>query len=169
MLPPEKPGVNGRILLAILNEEKLRRVLGHMLDENEFLSPYGIRSLSKFHAAHPYIYYLNGQDLRVAYLPAESDLGHVRRELQLARTHLDAGQRSHHPGSAEPVPYYGDDFTVECPTGSGKRMNLLEVSAEIGHRLSSIFTQDEHGRRPVYGGIEKFQTDPQLAGPYPLP
>ena len=72
--PPEKPGVNGRLLLAILNEEKLRRILGHMLDENEFLSPYGIRSLSKFHAAHPYKYYINGQVSQVTYLPAEFGL-----------------------------------------------------------------------------------------------
>jgi hypothetical protein len=158
--PPGKPGVEGRLLFAILNEEKLRRVLGHMLDENEFLSPYGIRALSKFHATHPYDYYVNGQDLRVAYLPAESDSGmfggnsNWRGPIWMPVNILMIR------GLLNLYTYYGDSFTVECPTGTGKRMNLLEVAAEIGQRLTRIFTRDEQGRRPVYGGIEKFQTDP---------
>lgn len=158
--PPGKPGVEGRLLFAILNEEKLRRVLGHMLDENEFLSPYGIRALSKFHATHPYDYYVNGRDLRVAYLPAESDSGmfggnsNWRGPIWMPVNILMIR------GLLNLYTYYGDGFTVECPTGSGKRMNLVEVAAEIGQRLTRIFARDGQGRRPVYGGIEKFQTDP---------
>jgi hypothetical protein len=158
--PPGQPGVNGRLLLAILNEDKLRRVLGHMLDENEFLSPYGIRALSKYHSANPYDYYVNGRDLRVAYLPAESDTGmfggnsNWRGPIWMPVNVLLIR------GLLNLYAYYGDNFTVECPTGSGKRMNLLEVCAEIGQRLTRIFTRDEHGHRPVNGGIEKFQTDP---------
>ncbi len=158
--PPNKPGVNGRLLLSILNEDKLRRVLGYMLDENEFLSPYGIRAISRYHADHPYIYHLDGQELRVDYLPAELDSG------------MFGGNSNWRGPIWMPVngliirallnmyAYYGDDFTVECPTGSGKQMNLFKVSEEIARRLGNIFTQDEHGHRPVYGGMEKFQTDP---------
>jgi hypothetical protein len=158
--PPNKPGVDGRLLLAILNEEKLRRVLGYMLDENEFLSPYGIRAISRYHADHPYIYHMDGHDLRVDYLPAESDSG------------MFGGNSNWRGPIWMPInvliiraliflyTYYGNDFTVECPTGSGKRMNLFQVSEDIAHRLGSIFFQDKNGRRPVYGGMEKFQTDP---------
>ncbi len=158
--PPNKPGVDGRLLFSILNEDKLRRVLGYMLDENEFLSPYGIRAISRYHADHPYIYHLDGQDLRVDYLPAESDSGMFGGNSNwrgpiwmpvnglIIRALLNMYQ------------YYGNDFTVECPTGSGKRMNLFKVSEEIARRLGSIFAQDKRGRRPVYGGMEKFQTDP---------
>ncbi|WP_440948091.1 MGH1-like glycoside hydrolase domain-containing protein [Methanosarcina sp. T3] len=153
-------GVAERSLFSLLNPESLRRVLSKMLDEEEFLSPYGIRSLSKFHLRHPYIFRLNGQEYRVDYQPAESNTGTfggnsnwrgpiwfpvnaliIRALLQF---HM----------------YYGDGFRIECPTGSGKMMNLLEVAKEIGDRLTRIFLRDEKGGRPVYGGTEKFQTDP---------
>jgi hypothetical protein len=158
--PPDKPGVAGRLLLSILNEEKLRRVLSYMLDEDEFLSPYGIRAISRYHEDHPYTYQMDGQELRVGYLPAESDSG------------MFGGNSNWRGPIWMPVnglivrsllnlySYYGKEFTVECPTGSGKQMNLYEVSEEITRRLSSIFHRDKSGHRPVYGGTEKFQTDP---------
>jgi hypothetical protein len=131
-----------------------------MLDENEFLSPYGIRSLSRFHEQHPYILNAGGQEYRVEYLPAESNTG------------MFGGNSNWRGPVWMPVNaliiralqnfylYYGDNFKIECPTGSGKMMNLFEVSKEIADRLARIFTRDENGRRPVYGGTEKFQSDP---------
>jgi Glycosyl hydrolase family 63 C-terminal domain len=157
---PKHLGSNGRGLLAVLNPERLRRVLTRMLDENEFLGPYGIRSISKFHEQHPYVYHLNGQEYRVDYLPAESNTG------------MFGGNSNWRGPVWMPVNamiirallqyylYYGDNFKIECPTGSGKMMNLFEVSKEISDRLTRTFLRNEHGRRPVYGGTEKFQTDP---------
>jgi len=157
---PGPHGLHNRHLLSILNEEKLRRVLGPMLDENEFLSPYGIRALSRYHADHPYVYNMNGSELRVGYLPAESDSG------------MFGGNSNWRGPIWMPVnaliirallnmyAYYGDNFKVECPTGSGKKMNLYEISEEIARRLASVFIPDKQGRRPVYGGAEKFQSDP---------
>jgi hypothetical protein len=153
-------GVAERGMLALVNQERLRRILSKMLDENEFLSPYGIRSLSKFHEQHPYVFNLGGQEYRVDYLPAESNTG------------MFGGNSNWRGPIWMPVNalilrallnfylYYGDNFKIECPTGSGKLMNLFEVSKEIADRLARIFTRDEHGRRPVYGGTEKFQNDP---------
>jgi Glycosyl hydrolase family 63 C-terminal domain len=157
---PVKQGNGGRRLGAILNEVNLRRVLAKMLDENEFLSPYGIRSLSRYHAEHPYVFSASGQEYRVSYLAAESDTG------------MFGGNSNWRGPIWMPVNgliirallqfylYYGDNFKVECPTGSGKMMNLFEVAREIGARLTRIFERDAQGRRPVYGGTEKFQTDP---------
>jgi hypothetical protein len=157
---PLKNGVAGRRLASILDETKLRRVLHKMLDPNEFLSDYGIRSLSKFHANHPYVVQVGGNEYRVSYLPAESDTG------------MFGGNSNWRGPIWMPVnaliirallqyyTYYGDDFTVECPTGSGNRMNLYQVAHEVSRRLANIFLQDQAGRRPVYGGIPKFQTDP---------
>lgn len=131
-----------------------------MLDENEFLSPFGIRALSRYHLEHPYIFYVHGEEYRVQYLPAESDSG------------MFGGNSNWRGPIWMPVNaliirallsyylYYGDNFKIECPTGSGKMMNLFEVSKEIAARLTRIFLQDERGRRPVYGGAEKFQSDP---------
>jgi hypothetical protein len=139
---------------------RLRRILAKMLDENEFLSPCGIRSLSRFHEQHPYVFQVHGQDYRVDYLPAESNTG------------MFGGNCNWRGPVWMPVNLlivralqqfslcYGDNFKIECPTGSGKMMNLFEVSKEIADRLSRIFLRDENGRRPVYGGTEKFQTDP---------
>jgi len=160
---PTGPGNYGaaeRGILALLNPERLRRILTKMLDENEFLGPYGIRSLSKFHKDHPFVLYVEGQEYRVDYLPAESNTG------------MFGGNSNWRGPVWMPVNsliiralqnfylYYGDDFKIECPTGSGKMMNLFDVSKEIADRLARIFTRDENGRRPVYGGAEKFQTDP---------
>jgi hypothetical protein len=157
---PMKTGYAGRRLAAILNEERLRRVLETMLDENEFLSPYGIRSLSRCHAEHPFVFRAGDQEYRVLYLPAESDTGMF-------------GGNSNWRGPiwmpvnvliiralAQYYTYYGNDFTVECPTGSGRKMNLYQVAEELTRRLANIFLRDKDGRRPVYGGTRKFQEDP---------
>ena len=157
---PNHYGVAGRTILALVNQERLRRILTKMLDENEFLSAYGIRALSKFHEDHPYVFRVGGHEHRVEYLPAESDSGMfggnsnwrgpiwMPVNVMLIRALLNF------------YDYYGDTFTIECPTGSGKMMNLFEVAKEISDRLTRIFLRDGSGRRPVYGGTEKFQTDP---------
>jgi len=152
-------GVADRGILALVNPDRLRRILTKMLDENEFLSPYGIRALSKFHDRHPYVFHVNGQAHVVDYLPAESNTG------------MFGGNSNWRGPIWMPVnallirallnfySYYGDNFKIECPTGSGKLMNLFEVAKEISDRLTRIFLRDESGRRPVYGGTTKFQED----------
>jgi hypothetical protein len=156
---PGHTGVADRGIFALLNEERLRRILSKMLDEEEFLSPYGIRSLSKFHQQHPFVFYAGGQAYRVDYLPAESNTG------------MFGGNSNWRGPIWMPVNaliirallqyylYYGDNFKIECPTGSGRMMNLFDVSKEIADRLTRIFLRDERGLRPVYGGTEKFQSD----------
>ncbi|KIC95946.1 MGH1-like glycoside hydrolase domain-containing protein [Flavihumibacter solisilvae] len=157
---PGHYGVGGRGILALLNPERLRRVLTKMLDENEFLSPYGIRSLSRYHLEHPFIFNVEGQDFRVDYLPAESDTGmfggnsNWRGPVWMPMNVLIIRALLQY------YLYYGDNFKIECPTGSGNHMNLFEVARDISDRLTRIFLQDENGRRPVYGGTEKFQSDP---------
>jgi hypothetical protein len=158
--PIGEVGTNGRRLLSVLNEDKLRRILAQMLDEEHFLSPYGIRSLSRWHLEHPYTVQVHGEEFRVEYLPAESNSG------------MFGGNSNWRGPVWMPVngllirallvyySYYGDDFKVEFPTHSGQMMTLYEVAREIGLRLARIFEQDETGRRPVYGGTEKFQEDP---------
>ncbi len=164
----ETSGVGARRLLAICfkppggkeDQNKLRHILRKMLDENEFLSPHGIRSVSKFHAEHPYIFEANGEQYQVDYEPAESTTSlfggnsNWRGPIWFPINYLiiEALQRFHH--------YLGDDFKVECPTGSGKQMNLFEVAIELSQRLAGIFIRDESGRRPLYGSMETFQTDP---------
>jgi hypothetical protein len=157
---PGKIGISGRTMTAVLNETKLRRVLTKMLDEKEFLSPYGIRSLSRFHAEHPYVFRAGSQDYSVSYLPAESDTG------------MFGGNSNWRGPIWMPVNaliirallmyymYYGENFTIECPTGSGHKVNLYQVAEELSRRLTSIFLRGEDGRRPVYGETEKFQRDP---------
>ena len=157
---PGHLGVANRGILAMVNPERLRRILSKMLDENEFLGPCGIRSLSKYHEKNPFIFHVHGQEYRVDYLPAESNTG------------MFGGNSNWRGPVWMPVNamiirsllnfylYYGDNFKIECPTGSGTMMNLFEVAREISDRLTSIFLRDENGRRPVYGGTEKFQTDP---------
>ena len=157
---PTVGGYQGRKLTSVCGKEKVVRILRHMLDESEFLSPYGIRSLSKYHEKHPFVFYLQGQEYKVGYLPAESNTG------------MFGGNSNWRGPIWMPVngliirallqmyPFYGPDFKVECPTGSGKYMTLFEVAREISHRLSSIFLRDGNGKRPVYGGTKKFQEDP---------
>ncbi len=157
---PQKRGYKDRLLGSILNETNLRRVLKVMLDEEEFLSPYGIRAVSRFHKDHPYIYQAGNQEYRVSYLPGDSDNG------------MFGGNSNWRGPVWMPVNmlilrallqyylYYGDSFTIECPTGSGKMMNLYEVADEIGRRLTRIYLQDEQGDRPVHGTSRKFQEDP---------
>jgi hypothetical protein len=156
----EMPGKKERRLLSIVNQNRLRRVLKLMLDENEFLSPHGIRALSRFHLEHPYTLVLNGEEHRVDYEPAESTTGvfggnsNWRGPIWFPVNYLiiESLQKFHY--------YFGDEFKVECPTGSGQMMTLWEVAADISRRLSSLFLKDEDGRRPVHGASQKFQTDP---------
>ncbi len=155
-----KDGVGGTRLIDLMDETKYRRVLSKMLDEAEFLGPYGIRSISRYHLDHPYVFRAGGQEYRVQYVPAESDTGMfggnsnwrgpvwMPINVMIIRSLLNLYQ------------YYGNNFRIECPTGSGKLMNLFEVAHEIADRLIRTFTRDANGRRPVYGGTEKFQSDP---------
>ena len=157
---PGQFGVAERGIMALVNQDRLRRILSRMLDENEFLSPYGIRALSRYHADHPYSFWVDSQEYRVSYLPAESDTG------------MFGGNSNWRGPIWMPVNvllirallqyylYYGDNFTIECPTGSGRPMNLFEIAHEIANRLTHIFLRDGSGRRPVFGGAEKFQSDP---------
>jgi hypothetical protein len=153
-------GYKERRLLSVVNKTKLERILKYMLDENEFLSPYGIRSLSRYHLDHPYSFWLGNQEYKVQYLPAESDTGmfggnsNWRGPVWMPVNGLLVR------GLTNLYQFYGDDFTVECPTGSGKYMNLFEVAQEISRRLKSTFVRDRQGNRPVYGGAKKFQDDP---------
>jgi hypothetical protein len=155
-----QPGVSGRRMLAVLDEHKLRRVLHYMLDEEEFLGPHGLRAVSRYHHEHPYRFDVHGQTYEVGYLPAESDTGmfggnsNWRGPVWFPINYLILR------GLLHLYAYYGDDFTVECPTGSGRQCTLFDVATELGRRLASTFLLDADGRRPVYGGTERFQTDP---------
>lgn len=157
---PEHLGVRGREIFALVNPERLRRMLSRMLDENEFLSPYGIRALSRYHADHPYVVNVRGTEYRVDYLPAESNTGMFGGNSNWRGPIWMPMQALIIRALLQFYMYYGDSFTVECPTGSGKQMNLFEVSHEIADRLGRIFLRDKNGRRPVYGWAQKFQTDP---------
>jgi hypothetical protein len=158
--PPGRPGVRGRFLLSLLTEERLRRVLSRMLDENEFLSDYGIRSLSRAHLKDPYVFYQDGQEYRVQYLPAESNTGMFGGNSNWRGPIWFPMNTMLIRGLLNLYTYYGDSFTVECPTGSGNQMNLYQVSEEIARRLARIFLRDEEGRRPVFGYVQKFHDDP---------
>ena len=157
-----RPGEGERRLLAIAYRSRLERVLKYMLDESEFLSPYGIRALSRYHKDCPYILQVNGTEHRVDYEPGESTSGlfggnsNWRGPVWFPVNYLliESLQRFHH--------YYGDDFKIECPTGSGQMMNLWEVSQELSRRLSRIFLRNSDGERPVFGKYEKLQKDPHF-------
>jgi hypothetical protein len=157
---PGHLGYKERGILAVVNPHRLRRILTRVLDENEFLSPYGVRALSKAHAEQPYVFRLHDREFRVDYVPGDSDSG------------MFGGNSNWRGPVWLPVNallirallqyylYYGDSFKIECPTGSGKMMNLYEAAREIANRLIGIFKRDESGRRAVHGKYDKFQTDP---------
>jgi mannosylglycerate hydrolase MGH1-like protein len=153
-------GHAGRRLLSPLTRSKLERILSYLLDEKEFLGPHGIRSLSRHHLDNPFVFHTGGQEFRVQYLPAESDNGmfggnsNWRGPVWMPVNVLVIRGLLNFYG------FYGNDLTVECPTGSGNRMSLFEVAKEIARRLSGTFLRDASGRRPVYGGLTKFQNDP---------
>jgi hypothetical protein len=152
--------VTGPVLFSLFDEQRLRRMLARLLDEGEFLGPHGIRSMSRYHADHPYVLHVDGQEYRVGYLPAESDTGMfggnsnwrgpvwMPMNVMLIRGLLNLHQ------------YFGDEFTVECPTGSGQHKNLYQVAEEISERLIGIFRRDADSQRPVHGGQSVLQTDP---------
>jgi hypothetical protein len=156
----QAPGAQARRLLSIVNREHLVRLLRPMLDENEFLSEFGIRSLSKIHLNHPYSFRVDGQDHTISYQPAESESGlfggnsNWRGPVWFPINYLliEALQRFNH--------YYGDSLKVECPTGSGRLMTLGEVAADLSRRLIRLFLRDADGLRPIYGGVEVLQNDP---------
>jgi hypothetical protein len=157
---PLVPGVQGRRILSLVNEYKLRRILARMLDEDRFLGPHGIRSISRWHLDHPYVVEVAGIDYHVQYEPAESTTGmfggnsNWRGPVWFPINLLLIRALLHH------YRYYGNDLKVECPTGSGNMMTLFEVSQELSRRLVSTFLRDGDGRRPVYGGTRLFQEDP---------
>jgi hypothetical protein len=153
-------GEGERRLLSIANQDQLRSILRYMLDESEFLSPYGIRAVSRFHRENPYKLNVNGAEHRVDYEPGESSTGlfggnsNWRGPIWFPVNFLlvESLQKFHH--------YLGDEFKVEFPTGSGRMLTLWDVAAELSRRLTATFLRDENGRRPVFGNLEKFQTDP---------
>jgi hypothetical protein len=157
---PAKRGHRHRLLASILDERKLRRVLELMLDEGEFLSPFGIRALSRYHKEHPYLFRAGEQEYRVPYLPAESDTGMFGGNSNWRGPIWAPLNALLIRGLLQYYVYYGNDFTIECPTGSGRQMTLYQVAEEIARRLASIFVRDAQGRRPVYGGTKVFQEDP---------
>ena len=149
-----------RRLMSIVSPERLRRILARVLDEDEFLSPHGVRALSRYHRDHPLEIRLGGATARLDYEPGESTTGlfggnsNWRGPVWMPVNFLliEALRRFHG--------YLGDDFRVECPTGSGRMATLAEVAGELTRRLVSLFRDDASGRRPVFGGYERFQTDP---------
>jgi hypothetical protein len=149
----------GKRLLALVDEDRLRKMLAVMLDEAEFLGAHGIRAVSRRHLEHPYRFDWGGQEYEVHYLPAESDTGMFGGNSNWRGPVWFPMNLVILRGLVQLHRYYGDRLTVECPTGSGCQLNLLEVAAEISRRLVTTFTDDENARRPVFGGIEKFQAD----------
>ncbi len=153
-------GYSDRRLLSVCSKEKIERILAYMLDENEFFGPYGIRSLSRYHLEHPFTLNIGGQEHRVQYLPSESNSGMFGGNSNWRGPVWMPVNGLLIRGLLNLYQFYGDDFTIQCPTGSGKYMTLFEVAKELARRLSSIFLRDANGRRPVYGGNMKFQDDP---------
>ena len=160
----DKPGGGQRVMLSIVTREQLPRVLRLMLDEEEFLSPHGVRSLSRYHKDRPYVLRVGDQEYRVDYEPAESTTGlfggnsNWRGPVWFPVNFLlvESLQKFHH--------FFGDDLKVACPTSSGRLMSLWDVAADISRRLNRLFLAGPDGRRPVFGGTEKFQRDPHWRG-----
>jgi hypothetical protein len=158
----EAPGRGERRLLSLLRGHRMKMLLRRMLDEDEFLSDYGVRSLSRHHHDDPYAFWVDGRRLDVRYEPGESQSGlfggnsNWRGPIWFPVNYLiiESLQRFHH--------YYGDDFKVECPTGSGVHLTLLEVATELSRRLMALFLRDANGRRPVFGRQQKLQNDPHF-------
>ena len=156
-------GMEQRRLLSVVNKSRLERILQRLFDEAEFLSPYGVRSISRYHAQHPYELHLNGSNFRVAYEPGESESGtfggnsNWRGPIWFPMNFLimEALQRMDH--------YYGDSLTVEFPTGSGKRVSLRQAAQMLSVRLAQIFLPDDKGRRPVFGDSKMLQEDPNFS------
>jgi hypothetical protein len=156
---PLNVGAGGSRILSLVNPDKLRRILGYMLDENEFLSPYGIRSLSRYHAEHPYVFNASGQEYRVGYVPGDSDSGMfggnsnwrgpIWMPMQLMLIRALVNQYAH----------LGNDFKVECPVGSGRQLNLLQVSQELARRLSRLFIRNMRGHRPAHGDHRRWSDE----------
>jgi hypothetical protein len=153
-------GYAQRRLASVCNKEKLVRILRYLLDEREFLGPYGIRSLSKYHEEHPLRLNFGGQDYTVGYLPAESNNGMFGGNSNWRGPVWMPVNTLIIRGLLNMYQFYGDDLRVECPTGSGTQMTLFEVAKELSRRLSAIFLRDSNGQRPVYGGTHMFQNDP---------
>ena len=159
-VPICQAGKTQRMLLAIPSRERLERVLRYLLDENEFLSPFGLRSLSKFHEKHPYEFHAGGDVHRVDYMPGESNSflfggnSNWRGPIWFPTNYLiiEALERYHH--------FYGDELKVECPTGSGRMLNLRQVASELAQRLVNLFLPDEQGRRPCHGDDPRWAGDP---------
>jgi hypothetical protein len=156
---PLQVGAGGSRILSLVNPDKLRRILAYMLDENEFLSPFGIRSVSRWHAEHPYTFTVGGREYRVGYVPGDSDSGMfggnsnwrgpIWMPMQLMLIRALVNQYAH----------LGDNFKVECPVGSGRQLNLLEVSQELALRLSRLFILNQHGRRPAHGDHSRWSDE----------
>jgi len=157
-----EPGRGRRRLLSLLRGHRMKRLLRRMLDTSEFLSDYGVRAISRVHADRPYVYRIDGMELAVRYQPAESDSGlfggnsNWRGPIWFPVNFLiiESLQKFHH--------YYGDDFRVECPTGSGRFVSLNEIANELAMRLTRIFLRDADGRRPLYGHHPRLQADPHF-------
>jgi hypothetical protein len=155
-------GRGHRRLLSLLRGRRMKRLLKRMLDETEFLSDFGIRAISKHHDRDPYVFNVDGMDLSVRYTPAESDSGlfggnsNWRGPIWFPVNYLliESLQKFHH--------YYGDEFQIECPTGSGRMMSIADAAAEIATRLTRIFLKDAAGRRPVFSHDERMQSDPHF-------
>jgi hypothetical protein len=148
-------------MLSIFNEKKLRRVLARMLDENEFLGPYGIRALSRHHLEHPFVLSLGGQEYRVRYTPGDSDTGSFGGNSNWRGPVWIPVNFIIYASLIRLYSYFGDAFKIECPTGSGKMKTLFEVAHEIGERLTRLFLKGPDGSRPVHGRARKFRSDPR--------